>query len=54
MNVVDSLAGGDVLKWENVLELSWATVQAKRQINLTKYKVDKRYGDIKAEKAKHK
>lgn len=46
LNVVDSLAGGDVLKWEAVKKLSYSTVFDKLRKNTLEGKIQKKYNKI--------
>jgi hypothetical protein len=50
--VIDELAGGDILKWESVLEMDYMSVLRKRQINLHMSEYKDRYAKVLRDKNK--
>jgi hypothetical protein len=52
-NVVDSLAGGDVLKWDAVLKLDNSTVLFKMTMKAEQAHFEKRYDEINKSKWQH-
>ncbi len=49
-NTVDSLANGDVLKWDDVLKLENSTVLFKMTMNARKAHFDNKYDEINKQK----
>lgn len=54
INTIDNLAGGDVLKWEEIKRLPYHTVFDKLRKNTIENKFNKRYQKILADKQKSK
>ncbi|MBE9662014.1 hypothetical protein [Mucilaginibacter myungsuensis] len=46
INTINSLAGGDVTKWDTVLNLPYHTVLTKLLLNKTEAAYQKRYGEL--------
>ena len=46
MNTIDSLAGGDVTKYELIMEQPYSTCFIKMKMNLVSYQFNKRYSEI--------
>lgn len=52
LNVIDSLAGGDILKWKEVLQLDWWDVYNKLLKDKIEQDIQRRYAEIQKNKSK--
>ncbi len=53
VNTLETLAGGDVLRWEEVKGLSYDTVYIKQLLNKDRREFEKKYRELSLEAAKN-